>query len=82
MDYEKRIMVFVKEGFVRDAQAFMESAVTDNYYDSEEGWRDISGPVLVADWSGEEMTLSKAKERIQNLYPESSSEIFSFIQIK
>ena len=82
----KRILVFVKSEYVRDAQAFTRLDASQyeevGIYmgtDCEQGWNDIKGPVLVADWKN--LTMEQAMEKIKVLYPDASIGIFTFLII-
>ncbi|MEY8369794.1 hypothetical protein AALA24_13660 [Anaerovoracaceae bacterium 42-11] len=78
----KEILVFVKESYVRDAQAYIGQliGVEDIYADTvEDNWKDASGAMLVA-WFVD-LDIEEAQLRICRLYPDADMNIFEFIPV-
>lgn len=74
-----RIMVFIKNSYMRDAQAKLEASSSNNWDDGcEEGWKDVNGPVLIYDRTG--VTREQAKEQLVLSYPEADPRIFEFVE--
>lgn len=70
--------VYIKAEYARDGQAYTGSDLLSELYreENEANWRDVSGPVLVAEFK--ELSLEEAKEHIHRAYPDVSMDIFTF----
>lgn len=75
-------LVFIKEEYVRDAQAYegpMESE-EDIFsdYQSEQYWKDAGGPLLV--FEGYAKSEEEILDKLKPLYPQADASIFMFYQ--
>ena len=75
-------LVFIKEEYVRDAQAYegpMESEedIFSNYQ-SEQYWKDAGGPLLV--FEGYANSEEEILDKLKPLYPQADASIFMFYQ--
>ena len=76
---EDRIgLVFIREGYVRDAQAYTGRKIIEgDIHDDEDGWQDIRGPVLCAVYHNSSIT--EIKEKISAEYPDAPEEVFKIV---
>lgn len=74
-------LVFVKAQYVRDAQAFTgKDTIMDDIWDDEDGWQDISGPVLCAVYHN--FPKETVEEKIHTLYPNAPKEVFEYVSVQ
>lgn len=75
-DIMKRYLVFIKDCYIRDAQALLagKTGLDNDQSEKEESWRDIAAPVLIMDRYFEDPT--QLKMLLTQLYPEADPSIF------
>ena len=71
----KRYLVFIKDCYIRDAQALLAGKAGLDDDQSEEGWHDIAAPVLIMDRCFEDP--SQLNMLLAQLYPEADLSIFT-----
>lgn len=76
-DIMKRYLVFIKDCYIRDAQALLagKTGLDNDQSEKEESWRDIAAPVLIMDRYFEDPT--QLKMLLTQLYPEADPSIFT-----
>lgn len=75
----KRYLAFIKEEYVRDAQAFTNGPIEDGHdpLEDEFGWRDAHGPMLVIDRRFDDV--DALMRTLSALYPDADPRIFTWV---
>lgn len=74
-------LVFLDAGYIRDAQAFTgKGDYTGDPEADEDGWQDISGPVLCAVLH--KATEADARKKAQEMYPDAPEEVFLVVSTR
>ena len=76
-------LVFIKNTYVRDAQAFIGNAQADIHpyskdLDDDNAWLDVHGATLVAIYR--DMTKAEVVDRIKHVYPEAAVGVFQILK--
>lgn len=73
-------LVYLKEDYVRDAQGYLFGTVSEISEREEEGWGDVSGPVLLMQF--EAQSDEEAWDRVIRWYPEADPEVFEMEKVR
>ena len=72
-------LVYLKADYVRDAQGYLFGKVEEISEKEEEGWGDVSGPLLLMKFQAD--SNAEAWDRIIRWYPEADPEVFQVEKI-
>lgn len=72
-------LVYLKADYVRDAQGYLFGKVEEISEKEEEGWGDVSGPLLLMEFQAD--SNEEAWDRIIRWYPEADPEVFQVEKI-
>lgn len=74
-----KIMIFIKEEYIRDMQAYIDEQICDNIHDNNKGWKDIRGSVLVGIFNGD--SIEAASHFAAQMFPSADSSVFAFYKV-